>query len=103
MRRCHQLRTKAVDKFSVEDRRIMIGQGISLPILVPKALTVLEADPLAEGDFFPGDLLASLLRLEASFWKSHHHLRARMSAVLADIDVEAADLARDVGRFRQGE
>src|SRR5687767_13247797 len=58
---CHRLRTKPVDEFSVEDLRIMIGQKIGLPHLVPLAIAVLEREPLAEGDFYPGDLLANLI------------------------------------------
>ena len=59
---CHRLRTKPIDQFSVEDLRIMIGQRIGLPHLVPRAVAALERDPLAEGDFYPGDLLASVTR-----------------------------------------
>jgi CDI immunity proteins len=58
---CHRLRTKPVDAFSVEDLRIMIGQKIGLPHLVPLAVPVLEREPLAEGDFYPGDLLANVI------------------------------------------
>ena len=61
VRTCHRLRTKPVDEFTVEDLRIMIGQEIGLPHLVPRAVAVLEREPLAEGDFYPGDLLASVL------------------------------------------
>lgn len=59
---CHTLRKKDLDQFTVEDLRIMVGQGISLPILLPRAIAALERDPMAEGDFFPGDLLSSLIR-----------------------------------------
>jgi hypothetical protein len=58
---CHRLRTKPVDEFSVEDLRIMIGQQIGLPHLVPLAVAVLEREPLAEGDYYPGDLLANVI------------------------------------------
>ena len=58
---CHRLRTKPIDEFSVEDLRIMIGQQISLPHLVPLAVAALERDPLAEGDDYPGDLLANVI------------------------------------------
>ena len=68
VRTCHALRLKPLGSFSVEDLRILIGQSESLPVLVPLALTRLQKDPLAEGDFYPGDLLASLLRLDRSFW-----------------------------------
>jgi hypothetical protein len=58
---CHRLRTKSVDEFSVEDLRIMIGQQIGLPHLVPLAVAALERDPLAEGDYYRGDLLANVI------------------------------------------
>jgi len=59
---CHRLRRKPLDEFTAEDLRIMIGQGIGLPHLVPRALNLLEREPLAEGDCYPGDLLISLVR-----------------------------------------
>ena len=58
---CHRLRTKPIDEFGVEDLRIMIGQQISLPHLVPLAVAALERDPLAEGDDYPGDLLTNVI------------------------------------------
>lgn len=59
---CHALRKKELDQFTTEDLRIMVGQTISMPILLPRAIVVLERDPLAEGHLFPGDLLSALLR-----------------------------------------
>jgi hypothetical protein len=67
---CHRLWTKPVSKFTVEELRIMIGQGMGLPHLVPRALGLLERDPLAEGDCYPGDLLLSVMSAEA-FLASH--------------------------------
>lgn len=58
---CHRLRKKPVDEFTVEDLRIMIGQAIGLPYLMPIAVTILESVPLAEGDYYPGDLLTSVV------------------------------------------
>jgi hypothetical protein len=63
---CHRLRTKSVDEFTVEDLRIMIGQNIGLAHLLPRAVDMLEADPLAKGDFYPGDLLCAVLRADRS-------------------------------------
>src|SRR6476620_11148465 len=48
---CHRLRHKPLLDFTAEDLRIMIGQNISLELLVPLAIERLELDPLAEGDF----------------------------------------------------
>ena len=49
----------------------MIGQGISLAVLIPLALERLKRDPLAEGDYFPGDLLKNVLQVDASFWRAN--------------------------------
>ena len=56
----HRLRRKPLTEFTVEDIRIMIGQGIGLPFLMALALKNLEQEPLAAGDLYPGDLLADL-------------------------------------------
>ena len=69
IKRCHELRSKPLRDFTVEDLRIMIGQQLSLPQLVPLALERLQPDPLAEADCYPGDLLASVLRIDAAFWQ----------------------------------
>jgi len=69
IKRCHELRTKPLRDFTVEDLRIMIGQQVALNRLVPIALDRLQPDALVEGDYYPGDLLASVLRVDAAFWK----------------------------------
>jgi CDI immunity proteins len=68
--RCHQLRTKPVDEFSIGDLQIMIGQKIGLPHLMPRAIEALKRDPLAEGDYYPGDLLNSVIGA-TEFLKQH--------------------------------
>ena len=69
VKRCHELRTKPLRDLTVDDLRIMIGQQIALKRLVPLALDRLRVDPLVEGDFYAGDLLANVLRAEASVWE----------------------------------
>ena len=78
---CHRLRRKPLSEFTVEDLRIMIGQAISLPILIPLAIERLEVEPLAQGDLFDGDLLAAVLRMDDSFWDSHPDSRQRIRQV----------------------
>ncbi|MCI2398531.1 contact-dependent growth inhibition system immunity protein [Aliiroseovarius subalbicans] len=52
-----QLRKKPLGQFTPEDLRIMIAQDIGAEVLKPFALAVLRDNPLAEGDYYPGDLL----------------------------------------------
>jgi hypothetical protein len=61
----YRLRKKPLGDFTVEDLRIMIGQGLGLPHLMLPAVEVLEQEPLAAGDFYAGDLLDSVVRAEA--------------------------------------
>lgn len=59
---CAALRKKPLGQFTTEDLRIMIAQDIGAEVLKPFALEVLKQDPLAEGDYYPGDLLEAAAR-----------------------------------------
>jgi hypothetical protein len=49
---------------SVEQLRLLIGQGEAVAYLLPLALDRLELDPFVGGDY-PGDLLVTALRADA--------------------------------------
>jgi hypothetical protein len=83
VRTCHSLRRIPIDEFTVEDLRIMIGQGISLPILVPLAIEQLEREPLAAGDSFEGDLFAAVANVEKGFWINRIDLFDRVRRVVS--------------------
>jgi hypothetical protein len=69
VKRCHELRTKPLVDFTVEDLRLMIGQQVALNHLVSPALDRLRSDALVEYDDYPTDLLASLLRVDSAYWE----------------------------------
>lgn len=77
----HQLRKKPIDELTTEDLRILIGQRIGLPHLLPRALTILESEPLAEGDFYPGDLLNAVLHTDRALLRCEPELLPRIVAV----------------------
>ena len=85
IKRCHELRTKPLRDFTVEDLRIMIGQQVALNRLVPLALDRLRPDPLMEGDYYPGDLLASVLRVDAAFWERSPDLTVELRKLAEDL------------------
>ncbi|MDQ1087527.1 contact-dependent growth inhibition system immunity protein [Siphonobacter sp. SORGH_AS_1065] len=68
---CYKLRDKKLQSYSTEDLRVMIGQNIGLTWLIPLALDKLQVDILAEGDFYEGDLLVSVLKTSPSYWRNH--------------------------------
>lgn len=58
--KCHGIRKKPIIHFTVEDFRILISQQISLTVLIPFAINILENNIFAEGAFYEGDLLESI-------------------------------------------
>jgi hypothetical protein len=85
VKRYHELRTKPLVDFTVEDLRVMIGQQVGLNRLVGLAHRRLRPDPLVQGDYYPGDLLASVLRVNGAFWERS-----------PDLDVEVGKLTKDL-------
>jgi hypothetical protein len=103
VRTCHQLRTKPIDEFTVGDLRIMIGQKIGLPYLVPLAVAILEREPLVEGNYYPGDLLANVIGA-VEWLQSNPEWLARVIRVteraLADLEEETyRDLRQELAGF----
>jgi hypothetical protein len=84
---CHGLRRKPLNRFTEEDLRIMIGQKISLPYLIPLAVERLEDDPLVEARFFRGDLLAVVLRIEEPFWADHPDWFRRLCKIINSVRI----------------
>jgi hypothetical protein len=78
---CHRLRRVPLREFTAEHLRVMIGQQIGLPYLVPVALELLRTDPFTAGDCYNGDLLAAVLRAEAAFWRKHPALRQEAAEI----------------------
>jgi hypothetical protein len=102
----HELRRKPIGSLEVEDLRVLLGQREGVPVLVPRALHILEHDPLAEGDYYPGDLLTAVLkRVPAEYWAARPNESACLRALVATIEVEEVDddeLRADIAAFREG-
>ena len=92
----HRLRYKALREFTAEDLRFMLGQQNRLPILMPMALDVLEADPFAGGDMYEGALLNSAVRVDPQFWREHPRLWYRLDMVLLIVRQQHETLEQEV-------
>ena len=82
---CHRLRKVPIGQLSVEDLRILLGQSIGVQYLVPLVLEIMVANPLAEGDLYPGDLLSSALRLNPTIWRQHPDWAGRLESIVKSI------------------
>ena len=78
---CHRLRRVPLRQFTAENLRIMIGQQIGLPHLIPLALEFLRDEPFTAGNFYDGDLLAAVLRADSRFWVASPMLRAEAARI----------------------
>jgi hypothetical protein len=100
IRTCTALHRRPLAEFDDEALRIMIGQGIGLPTLIPMATEILQQRPLASGDMHPGALLATVLTAPPEFWAAHNQLRAQVVVVAGTVDAADPELAgTDVPRL----
>ena len=87
MTTAYALHKRPIGELDVEGLRLLISQQIGLRTLIPLALDYVERDPLAEGDFYPGDLLDALMRrVPESYWQAHEDQRARVRVVAEALD-----------------
>ena len=77
-----RLRRVPLKDLRIDDLRLLIGQGIGLPFLMPMAVAQLEAHPFAAGDSFPGDLLKRVIGVDEAFWTTRRDLRTRLIPAL---------------------
>ncbi|RKR81542.1 hypothetical protein BDD43_1689 [Mucilaginibacter gracilis] len=82
IKRCIDLSRIPISDFSVEDLRLMIGQQEGLRYLIPVAIEILSYDLFAEGDFYPGDLLNSVLDVDFEFWKKNKVLWQQVNQLI---------------------
>jgi hypothetical protein len=89
---CHQLRTRPLCDFTAEDLRIMLGQKISVPLLLPLAIELLRRDPFTAGNYYPGDLLTVALNAAADASSDHTQQLVEIArAALRELSVREQD------------
>ena len=71
-----------LDKFTVEDLRLMIGQKFSLQYLIPLAIEQLQRDIFVEGNLYPGDLLTYVLSVDTKFWLANKDLWTKINELI---------------------
>jgi hypothetical protein len=82
--RCIELSKLPLDRFELNDLRIMIGQQFGLHYLILIAIEKLEPDLFIEAEYYEGDLLAAVLDVDSSFWKNHQHCWKQVYQLIKD-------------------
>ncbi|MGW3513612.1 contact-dependent growth inhibition system immunity protein [Streptomyces sp. NPDC000994] len=95
----HALRRRPVGELTVEDMRLLIGQDIGLPYLLPLALEVLRDNPMAEGDMYEGDLLSAVLTRNPAVWTESSELDRELRVIVSELTDLPPDLQQKVERY----
>ncbi|MFF7884139.1 contact-dependent growth inhibition system immunity protein [Streptomyces sp. NPDC020794] len=95
----HALRLRPIGELTVEDMRLLIGQDIGLPYLLPLALEVLRDSPMAEGVMYEGDLLSAVLTRNPAVWTESSGLGRELRVIVAELTDLPPDLQQKVERF----
>ena len=82
---CHRLRDVPLRELGTEELRMLIGQEIGMRYLVPMALDLLEQNPWAGGNMYPGDLLKTVAEVPASYWAENSEWVPRFQGVLDEV------------------
>lgn len=98
---CHRLRRVPLSQFTTENLRIMLGQKFSIKYLLPLAIEVLEKEPLAEGDFYPGDLLSSVLTLPKEEWVQYSMLHKKAKSIVESLKEEPSEIKDAIRVFNE--
>ena len=79
VRQVYLLRRKPLDSLTNNEVRLAVGQAVGVPFILDLAFMRLEQDPLLEGGCYPGDILSSLIRADATIWDQRPVLRAKLT------------------------
>jgi hypothetical protein len=93
------LRRRPIGELTVEDMRLLIGQSIGLAHLLPLALKVLRANPMAEGHMYEGDLLSAVITRNPAVWTESPELAREFRAIAAELTDLPPQLQQKVERF----
>jgi hypothetical protein len=81
--RCHQYMEVPIKDLSKEQVRLLLSHDVGTIFLLDKTIRILEEDILADGDFYPGDLLSALLNVNKVYWKNSPELAGRLYSLLS--------------------
>lgn len=96
---CNSLRKKQLQDFTTEDLRIMIGQEIGLYFLMPLAIETLTDNLFAEGDYYEGDLLKSVLDVDTKFWDDNEDHWQQLNELIKNRRQEIKEMKFEISKF----
>ena len=102
VKRCLALRATPLAEWDLDDLRLMVGQQIALPILMPRAIEILLVNPFVEAGNYRGDLLHMFLTVDGSYWHEYPDQWSEVDSIVHDFMSVYEDISREVENFRHG-
>lgn len=81
---CYRLRRAPIESLTLADVRLLLGQDIGLPYLVPIAIEALKKQPLIQTEHYCGDLLANALRVSSKYYDAHAEYKNDVLSIIKD-------------------
>ena len=97
--RCMRLRRTPLRDFTLGDLRLLVGQQIGLRTLVPTALQLISNEPMLKADFYPGDLLCALLRIDEAYWSDSPVERGQLVSIARAVMPRGDKIAAECRSF----
>jgi len=72
---------KPLDKLSDEEIGRVVVQNTGYPYLLDVLWPKLNADPLFDGGYYPGDVLSNLIRAETDIWVDRSSYKAELASL----------------------
>lgn len=71
-------RQKPLGALTPEEIGRLVVQMDGLPFILDAAFPLVEADPLTDGGYYPGDILSNLIRADEDIWRERPEYPARL-------------------------
>lgn len=101
IKRVTSLRKVPLNQFTTEDLRLIIGQDVSLDYLIPLALERLEEYAFIGGDYYEGDLLVQVSKIDEGFWNRNRLLKKKFVDTLINNDSKIKEMGLHLDLFKR--
>lgn len=82
---------KPIDQLDPEEIRLLVNQQIFLEPVLPLAMAMLEEDPLADTEYYAGDLLSACIGIDETFWQKHPTVLFRLQELATQVILHQRD------------
>ena len=99
VRRCIELSKVSIDNFTLSDLRVLIGQKFGLKYLIPLAIEKLQDNIFVDTEFYKGDLLENILKIDTSYWENNENYWTQLNDLMKEKRKELKEMGIESTNF----